>query len=208
MCVLARRVISAGFVAFVSLFTVTAAAQVKVAIVDVQRAVALTEEGLRAAATLRKEFGPRQQELNFRQGELQKQKGEIDKQAHDIAPQALQKKLEDWQRNMADLQQKYVDAQKDLEKQQKALTDPIVEKVMTAIKRIAGTDGLDLIVDRSAVDYSRGDLNLINSVIQMANGSPGGPAGPPSSPPAPVAAPANNAGPAKGPAPSSPAKRP
>ena len=44
----------------------------KVAVVDVQRAVANTEDGLRAQATLKKLFDSRQQELNRKQNEMQK----------------------------------------------------------------------------------------------------------------------------------------
>ncbi len=198
----ARLLLSVALAAFVSLFGATAAAQMKVAIVDVQRAVAQTEEGLRATAMLKKEFDSRQQELNKRQAELQKQKEEIDKQAHVLSQQALQKKYDDWQRQMMEFQSKYVAAQKELEQQQKALTDPIFEKVMIAIKRIAGTDGFDLIVDRTAVAFARGDLDVTDRVIQIANGA-GGAAGPsgPAGAPAP-----SGAGPTRAPAPSGPPK--
>ena len=202
----ARLLLSAAFAAFVSLFGATASAQMKVAIVDVQRAVAQTEDGLRATATLKKDFDSRQQELNKRQTELQAQKAEIDKQAHVLSQQALQHKYDDWQRQMMEFQNKYVEAQKELEKQQKALTDPIFEKVMMAIKRIAGTDGYDLIVDRSAVAFSRSDLDLTDRVIQIANGSSGSAPGPsPSAGPA-AAGSAGAAGAAKVPASSGPPK--
>ena len=49
----------------------------KVAVVDVQRAVMQTEDGLRAQAMLKKLFDSRQQELNRKQTELGKQKEEI-----------------------------------------------------------------------------------------------------------------------------------
>jgi outer membrane protein len=191
----ARLLISAALAAFFSLFAGTASAQMKVAIVDVQRAVAQTEEGLRATATLKKEFDSRQQELSKRQTELQKQKDEIDKQSHVLSQQALQKKYDDWQRQMMEFQNTYVAAQKELEKQQKSLTDPIFEKVMVAIKRIAGTDGFDLIVDRSAVAFSRTDLDVTDRVIQIANNPSGGPSGPAAGP-----GPASGGGPAKAPA--------
>jgi outer membrane protein len=174
---------SAAVAAFFSLFTGTAAAQMKVAVVNVQRAVNMTEEGLRANAALKKEFDSRQQELTKRQTELQKQKDEIDKQAHVLSQQALQKKYDDWQRQAMEFQQKYMEAQKEMEKEQKTLTDPIVEKVMMAIKRIAGTDQFDLIVDSSAVAFARTDLDLTDRVIQLANGGSGGSTSPSSGAP-------------------------
>jgi hypothetical protein len=53
------------------------------------------------------------------------------------------------------------------------MTDPIFERVLGAIKRVAGADGYDLIVDRATVAFSRSDLDLTDRVIQMANGAPG-----------------------------------
>jgi outer membrane protein len=177
----ARPLVAAVLTALVSLFANTASAQVKVAVVDVQRAVMQTEDGLRAQATLKKLFDSKQQELNKRQVDMQKQKEDIDKQAKVLSQQALQKKVDDWQKQMVELQQTFVEYNKELEKKQKELTDPIFERVLGAIKRIAGQDSYDLIVDRATVAFSRGDLDLTDRVIQIANGTPAGaaPAAPP-----------------------------
>jgi outer membrane protein len=185
----ARLVLAAAVVVTVSLFGRSAAAQAKVAVVDVQRAVMQTEDGLRAQATLKKLFDNRQQELNKKQTDLQKQKEDIDKQSRVLSQQALQKKVDDWQKQMAELQTTFLEYNKELEKKQKELTDPIFERVVGAIKRVAGSDGYDLIVDRATVAYSRGDLDLTDRVIQLANG------GPVSSAPSP--APTSGAAPAK-----------
>jgi outer membrane protein len=168
----ARFVLAAAVVITLSFFGRSAAAQVKVAVVDVQRAVMQTEDGLRAQATLKKLFDNRQQELNKKQSDLQKQKEDIDKQSRVLSQQALQKKIDDWQKQMAELQTTFLEYNKELEKKQKELTDPIFERVVGAIKRVAGSDGYDLIVDRATVAYSRGDLDLTDRVIQLANGGP------------------------------------
>jgi outer membrane protein len=182
MRILARPLIVAAFAAALSLVGGTAAAEVKVAVVDVQRAVMQTEDGLRAQATLKKLFDSRQQELNKRQVDLQKQKEDIDKQAKVLSQQSLQKKVEDWQKQMVELQSTFVEYNKELEKKQKELTDPIFERVLGAIKRIAGQDSYDLIVDRATVAFSRSDLDLTDRVIQVANGTPAGGGGPPAAP--------------------------
>jgi outer membrane protein len=165
-----RHLLAAALAVVLSLFGQTAAAQMKVAVVDLQRAVMQTEDGLRAQATLKKLFDSRQQELNKRQTELQKQKEDIDKQSKVLSQTALQKKVDDWQKQMVDLQTTFVEYNKELEKKQKELTDPIFERVVGAIKRIAGTDSYDLIVDKATVAFSRSDLDLTDRVIQLANG--------------------------------------
>src|SRR5580700_12063230 len=188
----ARLLIAAAFAALVSLFGRPATAEtMKVAVVDVQRAVMQTEDGLRAQATLKKLFDSRQQELSKRQVELQKQKEDIDKQGKVLSQQALQKKVDDWQKEMVELQGTFVEYNKELEKKQKELTDPIFERVLGAIKRIAGQESFDLIVDRATVAFSRSDLDLTDRVIQLANGStgggaPGAPGGGASGPKAPA----------------------
>ena len=61
----------------------------------------------------------------------------IERQARVISKEALQKRLEDWQKQMTELQSTFLEYNKELERKQKNLTDPIVEKVQGAIKRMA-----------------------------------------------------------------------
>jgi outer membrane protein len=180
----------------------TAAAQgMKLGVVDVQRAVMQSEDGLRAQATLKKLFDSRQQELTKRQADLQKQKDDIDRQKNVLSQQALQKKADEWQKEMVELQSTFVEYNKELEKKQKELTDPIFERVIAAIKRVAGLDSYDVIVDRATVAFARTDIDLTDRVVQMANGALSAAPGP-AGPTAP--APPHAAGPT--PAPATPAK--
>ena len=191
----ARFLVAAVLATLVTLLGKPASAQMKMAVVDVQRAVMQTEDGLRAQATLKKLFDSRQQELNKKQVDMQKQKEEIDKQSHVLSQAALAKKVDDWQKQMVEIQSTFVEYNKELEKKQKELTDPIFERVIGVIKRVAGADGYDLIVDRNTVAYARSDLDLTDRVIQMANGGP-----------APAAAAGGAAAPKTAPSAAAPAK--
>jgi outer membrane protein len=156
------------------LFAGVAAAEQKVAVVDVQRAVASTEDGLRAQATLKKLFDTKQQELNRKQADLQKQREDIDKQSKVMGKDALEKRIADWQKQMMELQAIFVEYNKELEKKQKELTDPVFEKIMGIIKRLATTENIDVVVDKATVAYVRGDLDLTDKCIQMYNSAGGG----------------------------------
>ncbi len=140
-----------------------------VAVVDVQRAMMQTEDGLRVQATLKKEFDKKQQELNKKQSDLQKQKEDIDKQSKVLSKDAYEKKLSDLQKQMMELQSLFVDYNKELEKQQKEKTEPIFEKIMAIVKRIATTENYDIVVDKTTVAYVRTDLDLTDKCIQMYN---------------------------------------
>ncbi len=144
-------------------------AESKVAVVDTQRAIMETEDGLRAQATLKKLFDSRQRELDKKQVDLQKQREDIEKQRDVLGKDALQKRIESWQRDMMQLQAVYVEYNKELQKKQSEITQPIFEKTMAIVRRLATTDGIDVVVDKQAVAYVRGDLDLTDRVIGMYN---------------------------------------
>ena len=165
---------SAVAVFFFLLHPSVAAAQTKVGVVDVQRAVASTEDGLRAQATLKKLFDSKQQELNKKQTDMQRQREDIDKQSKVLPKEALQKRVDDWQKQMMELQAIFVEYNKELEKKQKELTDPVFEKVLAIIKRIATSENIDVVLDKATVAYVRTDLDLTDKAIQMYNSGGGG----------------------------------
>jgi outer membrane protein len=146
-----------------------ARAEMRVAVVDVQRAVMQTEDGLRAQANLKKLFDSRQQELDRKQKDMAKEKQDIEKQAGVLSKEALAKRADEWQKKMVELQGVFMEYNKELEKKQKEITDPIFEKVMAIVKRLATTENFDLVIDKNTVAYVRTDLDLTDRCIQIYN---------------------------------------
>lgn len=144
-------------------------AQSKIAVVDTQRAIMETEDGLRAQATLKKVFDNKQRELDKKQEDLQKQREDIEKQRDVLSKAALAKRVDTWQREMMALQGVFVDYNKELQKKQGELTQPIVQKIMGTIRRLATQEGLDLVVDKQAAPYVRSDLDVTDRVITIYN---------------------------------------
>jgi outer membrane protein len=179
-------------VAAAAFFLVAPAARaqaMKVAVVDTQRAIDQTEDGMRATATLKKVFDSRQQELSRKEAELMKQREELDKQSRVLSQAAIQKQVETWQKQMLELQTTYVEYNKELQKKQRELLLPVQEKVMNAIKLLANHDQYDMIVDKAMVAFVRGDLDLTDRIIQMANNGSVAPPTPGAATGAPTAAP-------------------
>jgi outer membrane protein len=152
-----------------SLFATAAAAETKVAVVDTQRAIMDTEDGLRAQATVKKFFDSRQRDLDKRQADLRKEKEDIEKQRGVLSKAALQKRIEKWQRQAVDLQTAYVDYNKELQNKQYELTQPILEKALTIISRLARQEGFDIVVDKQSVPYIRSDLDLTDRIVTLYN---------------------------------------
>jgi outer membrane protein len=164
-----RRVFSALFVCVATLGVSAHAYADKIAVIDTQRAIMETEDGLRAQATLKKLFDKRQHELDKKQTDLQKEREDIEKQQNVLSKGALQKRVEKWQREMMQLQTVFVEYNKELQKKQGELTQPIFQKAMGIIRRLASQDGYDIVVDKQAVPYVRSDLDLTDRVIQSYN---------------------------------------
>jgi outer membrane protein len=163
------KVVPALFAGLLLVAPSIALAEQKLAVVDTQRAVLETEEGMRAQATLKKLFDSKQRELDKKQEDLQKEREDIEKQRSVLSAEAWQKRVETWQRDMAQLQSVFVDYNKDLQKKQSELTEPIFRRTVGVIKRLASTEGYDMVVDKQAVPYVRGDLDLTDKVIQLIN---------------------------------------
>jgi len=141
----------------------------KIAVVDVQRAVMETEDGLRAQATLKKLFDRRQNELDARQAELKKTRADIEKQAKVLSKDALQRRLNEWQQEMAQLQVVFRDFNRELQKEQNKITQPILNRVLSVLRQIAAQEGYDAILESNAVPYARTDLDITDRVIQRYN---------------------------------------
>jgi outer membrane protein len=166
-----------------------AQAETKIAVVDTERAVMETEDGLRAQATLKKLFDSKQHELDKKQEELVKEREDIEKQRDVLSKGALAKRADKWQRDMMQLQQKFVEYNQDIQKKQSELTQPVFQKAMNIIRRVATQEGFDVVVDKKAVPYVRSDLDLTDRVITMYNSGAGGDADKGAAPGAKPAAP-------------------
>jgi outer membrane protein len=196
---LARVAIAFAMAALFTLTAPVASAQMKIAVVDVQRAVMETEDGLRAQATLKKLFDRRQHELDARQDELKRARDDIEKQAKVLSKDALDRRMNEWQQSMAELQGVFMEFNKELQKEQNKITQPILNRVLSVLRQLAAQDGYDAILERNAVPYARTDLDITDRVIQRYNtgGAPAGPA----APAAPATSAPAGAAPKKAPAP-------
>ena len=179
-----------------------AEAQSKIAVVDVRRAVLETEEGLRVQATLKKLFDSRQVELDNKQRTLQQEKDELDKDAAagKVAKDLIQKKFDNLQKQAGELQGLIVEYQREMQRKEQEMTNPILQRVLGLVRRIASQEGYEMVLEKSAVPYFRSDLEVTDRAIQMYNSGQTGEPAPPGK--APASAPA-----AAKPAPKAPPKK-
>lgn len=149
----------------------TVDAQVKIGVVDLQRAINETEDGRQAKRRLQKLFDERQKSLDAKQESLKAQKENLEKQQDVLSEDALKKKVEKYQTDLMELQNEYVQYQQELSTKEAELTGKILEKMQQILRRIGQTDGYTLIMEANegGVVWVPSNLDLTDVLIQRYN---------------------------------------
>jgi outer membrane protein len=149
-------------------------AQSHFAIIDTRRAIMETEEGLRVQANLKKLFDQRQVELSDNEQKLTQEQDDIAKEEKAKGPNAAtEQKKEQWRMKAAQLQETLVNYQREMARKESEMTNPMLQKMIGIVKRVATQEGFDMVVDKAAVPYFRNDLDITDKIIQLYNADGG-----------------------------------
>jgi outer membrane protein len=153
-----------------TLFASTAHADTKIGIVDVQKAIAESNDGKAALTKLKAEMAKQEKDLKAKRDELIKADQDLQKQAAVLKPEALEKKKLELATKMQQLQEQLMKAQKDLTDKEVKATQPIADKVTKAVTAIAARDKITLIVRKEAVLWpQQTEMDITNEVIKRVN---------------------------------------
>jgi outer membrane protein len=146
------------------------AEDVKIAVVDVQRAIAESDDGKKALAAFKKEFDKKQKELDEQQDEVRKAAEDLKKKSTLLPAETVRQKESEIQERVVKVQQTYMRLQQDLAKKQEAATTPLLDRMHRIISKIAAAEGFTLVLDRSAgVVFAKDHLDLTGQVIRRFN---------------------------------------
>jgi outer membrane protein len=185
----------------------TAAQPNKVGVIDIQRAIAMTQEGQKAAAELSARYEPKRKELEKGQSEIQALRDQLSRGSNTLSDEAkaaltreIDQKTKLWNRDTED-------AQSDFQQDQDKLLQSFFERVQVVIDKYARDNGYSLILDigaqQSPVIYATNSIDITADVIALYDKNSPAPTGaapaaakPPAAKPA-TAPPAKPAAPAK-----------
>ena len=160
--------IRSGFVCLVLAgFAGAASAQVKVAVINTQKAMADSDELKKASAAVEAKYKPRQDELNKLQADLQSieqqlNSGKVNQQAAADLQAQGQRKQRDAQRLSDDLNQ-------DFEKDRQEVLSKISTKMQAVIAKLAEEKAVDLVIDSSQTLYFKPALDLTADAVTAYN---------------------------------------
>jgi outer membrane protein len=148
---------------------------IKIAVVDMQRALHETEDGRKAKSQLKKLFEDRQKTLDKQQNDLKSMKDSLDKQHDVLTPAVLSKKQEELQKAFAELQTTYMEFQRELQSKEGELTKDIIERMQRIMRHVGQAEGYTLVLERneSGVVYVPTNYDLTDLLIQRYNAGEG-----------------------------------
>ena len=146
-----------------------AAAQSKVAIISMQRAVLETEEIKKASAEMEARYKPRQQALEKIQQELQNIQQQLQTGQGKLPPQAEADLTATGQRRQREAQRIQDDLQADVERDRNEILGKSAQKMQAVVKKLAEDKGYDVVVDTQTTVYFKPALEITTDAIAAYN---------------------------------------
>ncbi len=144
------------------------AQDLKIGYVDMQKAIQNTAAGKKAKKELEDEFNKKKKELEKREADIKKMGEDFEKRSMAMNEDARSKRQQEIQIEMRKYQEVAAKSQMEIQKRERDLTQPIVDKLKKIIDQIAEKEGFTMILERSeqSVMWAKKDLDLTDRVIK------------------------------------------
>jgi outer membrane protein len=152
------------------------AQEMKIGLVDFQRALNEVEEGKAAKARLKGEFDEKQKTLDALQNELKAMKDNLEKQKLVLSQDALKQKETEYRDKFIELQKKLADFRGELQQKEAQYTSDIIVALRQIVQEVGAKDKYTLIFERGqdVVLYAPTAADLTPQVITLYNSRPKG----------------------------------
>lgn len=147
----------------------TASAQVKAAIINLQKAVLDTAEIQKAQKELEAKFKPRQDKAEALQRELQTIQGQLQTMAGKLTPQAESELNVQGQRKQRELQRLTDDLQGEVDRERQDILGRSAQRMSDVVKKLSEAKGLDVVVDVTNAVYFKPALEITSEATAEYN---------------------------------------
>ena len=164
----------------------TASAQtVKIATINMQQALAETNDGKKAIADLRAKFGPRDQDFQKRGQELQAKQDQYRKTQATLSEEQKTKMESDIAVMQRNLQRDSDDAQADMQQEEQKMVQELGGKIMAVVNKYATDNQYTMVFDVSGqpnnIMFASSAVDITRDIIGMYDkAAPTTPTAPPS----------------------------
>lgn len=158
---------------FIFLFTAlnVHGSELKIAYVDLNRALNESEQGKKATTVLEEMVNSKKTVLVEKEKELKNRDDDLKKQSSVLSPEALKTKTDEFNRLYKDYQRMVKDFQEEIQKKEEELRTNILKDLKEIINKIGKDEDYSIIfeVGISNILYSQEKLDITDSVIKKYN---------------------------------------
>jgi len=153
--------------------SVSFAEELKIGVVDMQKALQTVEAGKKAKSQLEKEFNSKKKELQAEEASIKKLGEEFKKQSLVLNDEARAKKQGELQERIMKFQELTQRSQMEIQQKEQELTQPIVVKLRSIVHEIAKKKNLGLVLEKNenTVLFSQEKDDLTEEVVSQFNKS-------------------------------------
>jgi len=139
------------------------AAQTKLGVVNLQRAIANTAEIKKAIVDVTTKYRPRQQELEQLQSQLQILQQQIS--SGKLSPAAEQQLRAEGATKERQMQRKDQDLREDVDRERNEMVGHATQRMQGIVQKIADEKGLDVVIDTSNTVYFKAGLDITDAAV-------------------------------------------
>jgi outer membrane protein len=148
-------------------FSATASAQIKIAVVNIQKAMLDSDELKKTSAELESRYKPRQDELAQLQKDLESIQSQL--QSGKLNPQQGADLQAQGTRKQRDAQRISEDLQADFDRDRQDILGKAATKMQAVVKKIAEDKGYDIVIDVSQAVYTKPALDITADALAAYN---------------------------------------
>lgn len=149
-------------------FSADVKSEPKIGYVDMQKAIQETTTGKTAKKELEKEFNSKKVELQKKEADLKKMDEDLRKKSSALSEEVRSKKMQELQGEAMKFQREVGESQLNIQKKERELTQPILEKLQAALEKVAKEGGYTMVFEKGeqSVLYAKKDLDLTDALVK------------------------------------------
>jgi outer membrane protein len=148
-------------------FATLASAQLKIAVVNVQKTMLDSDELKKVSADVEAKYKPKQDELLKLQQDLQSIQQQM--QSNKLTPQAQQDLQLQGQRKQRDAQRLSDDLQQEFDRDRQDILGKAAAKMTEVVKKVSEEKGFDVVIDVSQALYFKPTMDISADVLAAYN---------------------------------------
>lgn len=152
----------------IGLMSQQALANFQAAYIDMQAAIQATTAGKNAKKNLETEFNKKKDELKKKEGDLKTEADEFEKKRMVLSEKVRGEKQASLQKKMMEFQQELQQSQVNIQKKERELTEPILEKLQKIIGDVAKKKNFSMVFEKASqsVMWAKADLDITDEVVK------------------------------------------